>query len=91
MQAIDYGVYIVTEDGQRHAMPAIPVDEMTQASIDALFKSMVEMAGTDLKARLDVLSRQSAFSVSVVLQMTLFLLAKQLEEEGITFNFGLNS
>jgi len=91
MKAIDYGVYISTEDGNRHAMPALPLPPETLAMVEQMFKAMVDTAGTDLAARLNVLNHKNSFLVSVILQLSLAELSKQLSEEGVEFKFDLNS
>ena len=91
MKAVDFGVYITTEDGNRHAMPALKLPPDVAAMVDQMFGLMVDSAGLDLAARLDILKHNSTFLISVVLQYSLSELAKELVAEGVEFNFGLNS
>ena len=90
-KAIDYGVYVQMDDGARHCMSAILVDPATTANVEKMFKAMVDLAGNDLRARLGILEQKDAFVVSVILQLTLSELSKQLSEEGISFKADLNS
>jgi hypothetical protein len=92
MKAVDIGVYITTEDGNRHPMPALKLPPDIEAMVDQMFNLMVDSAGLDLAARLDILKHSSTFLISVVLQYSLSELAKELVAQGVDFSFtGLNS
>jgi hypothetical protein len=77
---VDFGVYIVTEDGTHHAMQTIQMTPAETQMIDAMYKELLNLS-TDIGVRIAAMDSKMAFIGSVALYKTLLALSTQIEVE----------